>query len=262
VPSIRINYYVLGFTLAWTCCVIASLAWNIHYKRLETIELVRIQAETAFKRDIIYRRWNEQHGGVYGSMTDSTAPNPYLKLPERDITTPSGQKLTKINPAYMSRQVFELAKEEFKIRGHITSLNPIRPENAPDPWERRVLQNFEKGQKEAVSVDQLNQETYLRFMRPLIMEKGCLKCHADQGYQVGDIRGGISVSIPMAPSLAVERLFIFKLSLAHAALWLIGMLGIRWAHNRIKKQVDVIYRTREALRESENKYRSLYASMS
>jgi len=102
--SIRINYYVLGFALAWTCCLIASLAWNIHHKRLETIELVRIQAETAFKRDLIYRRWNEQHGGVYGPMTASTAPNPYLNLPERDITTPSGLKLTKINPAYMLRQ--------------------------------------------------------------------------------------------------------------------------------------------------------------
>jgi len=79
------------------------------------------------------------------------------------------------------------------MRGHITSLNPIRPDNAPDEWERRALRAFEQGQHEAVSLETLDGEPYLRFMRPMIVEKKCLKCHAAQGYQEGDIRGGISV---------------------------------------------------------------------
>jgi diguanylate cyclase (GGDEF)-like protein len=33
-------------------------------------------------------------------------------------------------------------------------------------------------------------------MAPLITRDDCLPCHGDQGYQVGDIRGGISISIP------------------------------------------------------------------
>ena len=34
----------------------------------------------------------------------------------------------------------------------------------------------------------------LRYMAPLKVQESCLGCHAKQGYQVGDIRGGLSVS--------------------------------------------------------------------
>jgi len=55
-------------------------------------------------------------------VTDNTPPNPWLSnLPERDISTPSGKKLTLINPAYMTRQVHELGAKQFGLQGHITS---------------------------------------------------------------------------------------------------------------------------------------------
>jgi len=33
-------------------------------------------------------------------------------------------------------------------------------------------------------------------MAPLKTEKECLPCHAEHGYREGDIRGGISVTLP------------------------------------------------------------------
>jgi hypothetical protein len=90
-------------------------------------------------KDVVYRRWNAGHGGIYVPVTDETPPNPYLEVPERDITTQSGVVLTLMNPAYMTRQVHELGAKAFGIQGHITSLNPIRPANAPDSWEARAL---------------------------------------------------------------------------------------------------------------------------
>jgi hypothetical protein len=42
-------------------------------------------------------------------------------------------------------------------------------------------------------------DTNFRYMAPLITERSCLKCHAKQGYKVGDIRGGISVILPFFP---------------------------------------------------------------
>ncbi len=96
-----------------------------------------------FEKDVIYRRWNADHGGVYVPVTQKTKPNPYLDDLERDIITPLGKKLTKVNPAYMTRQVHELALKSNGVRGHITSLNPIRPANAPDPWETQALKAFE-----------------------------------------------------------------------------------------------------------------------
>jgi hypothetical protein len=132
-------------------------------------------------------------------MSEHTPPNPYLDVPERDLTTPAGRALTLINPAYMTRQVHELEATTHGMCGHITSLNPLRPANAPDDWERQALHAFEQGHIEVVSLEKLDDKPYLRFMRPMIVEQGCLKCHAEQGCREGDIRGGISVSVPWQP---------------------------------------------------------------
>ena len=183
-------------------------------------------------------------------VSEETIPNPYLGTPERDITTPSGSSLTLMNPAYMTRQVHELAEKTYGIHGHITSLNPIRPKNAPDVWETRALEAFERGVEEISSVEDFKGEPHMRLMRPLITEKGCLKCHAAQGYKLGDVRGGISVSIPMAPLWAVERSHMLTLSVAHGLIGLIGLLGISVGTRRLGHQIDQRKRAEEKLNQT------------
>ena len=234
----RFERYARVLTVAWTVIVAASLMWNVHHQRQETLEVARTQAQAAFKKDLIYRRWNAGHGGVYVPVTEETQPNPYLShMPERDITTPSGKSLTLMNPAYMTRKVHELAAKQYNIPSHITSLKPIRPENAADPWETEALLAFERGETEVSSVQEMGDETYMRLMRPLFIEEGCLKCHATQGYKVGDIRGGISASIPMAPLWAIAQKHMLTLSLGHAMLWLLGMGGIGLGTRRLRQRV-------------------------
>ena len=187
---IRLAYYLSGTVALWSILIGLSLAWNLRTVKSGILEAARIEARAVFEKDVIYRRWNAGYGGVYALVTEVTQPNPYLDVPERDITTPLGKKLTKINPAYMTRQVHELALKTYGVRGHITSLNPIRPANTPDPWETRALKAFQTGLKEVSSVEETEGNDYMRLMRPLLTEKGCLKCHAAQGYKLGDIRGG------------------------------------------------------------------------
>jgi signal transduction histidine kinase len=141
-----------------------------------------------------------------------------------------------MNPAYMTRQVHELAEKEQGIRGHITSLNPIRPENSPDPWETKALQAFERGQPEISSVEEMKGKEYMRLMRPLVTERSCLGCHAAQGYKEGDIRGGISISIPMDSLKAIARTPMLTLGLGHTLLWLMGLGGIILATRRLNQR--------------------------
>lgn len=258
---IRIKPYALVIALIWSAIVTASLAWNIHQIKQGGLDLALIQARDSFMKDVIYRRWNAGHRGVYVQITDKTPPNQYLKVPERDITTHSGIKLTLMNPAYMTRQVHEIAAKEYGIIGHITSLNPIRPANTPDAWEAQALEVFKNGAKYVSSVEELQGNDYMRLMQPLITEKGCLQCHAAQGYKVGDIRGGISVSVPMSPFWAVERSHIRTLSLGHGLLWLLGLVGISFGTRRIGKQIAERNQALEALRESEEKFRSMMEAM-
>ena len=222
-------------TGAWTAVVLAALAWGWHQSRETSEQLALSSARLSFDKDMVYRRWAAEHGGVYVPATAATPPNPYLShLPERDLTTPSGRRLTLLNPAYMTRQVHELGRAQYGHRGHITSLKPLRPANAPDPWEREALEAFASGSREVVALTDLDGQPFLRVMRPMVTEPGCLKCHAHQGYEVGDIRGGISVSAPMSPyldQLASQR---SRFALRYGALWFAGLLGIWGLTTRLR----------------------------
>lgn len=221
----------------WTAIVGVILALSLMEHKREILEMARIDARTAFEKDVVYRRWNTRNGGVYVFVTDHTPPNPYLAdLPERDITTTTGRKLTLVNPAYMTRQVHELQEEALGVRSHITSLTPIRTENAADPWETKALRAFQKGQKEFSSVEQIDNRTYMRLMRPLLSKQRCLGCHAKEGYKVGDVHGGISVSVPLAPLMAIGRVETAELCLGFGFLWVIGTGGIIVGSREIRRR--------------------------
>jgi hypothetical protein len=94
----------------WTVLSAASLLWNWHQIRQTALELASTEAILSYNKDLVYRLWAADHGGIYVPVTPQTPPNPYLAhIPERDILTPSGRALTLMNPAYMTRQVHELA---------------------------------------------------------------------------------------------------------------------------------------------------------
>lgn len=255
--NVSIKLYAGTIVVVWTLVVAASLLWNLLQGKREVHSMARLQARVAHERDVLYRRWNTDHGGVYVPVSENAPPNPYLQVPYRDIPGPAGTQLTLVNPAYMTRQVHELAEQAYGIHGHITSLNPFRPENAPDPWEARALEAFEHGAEEFSSVEKIEGEPYMRLMRPLFTEKNCLKCHAEQGYELGDVRGGISVAIPMKPLWAVERARMFPVAAGHTAIWLVGIAVVGLGARRLGYQTAQRRKAQEALKESHRKLMEL-----
>ncbi|MCD6395135.1 MAG: DUF3365 domain-containing protein [Planctomycetes bacterium] len=232
----------------WTILVGGVLAWTLVCHAVGMFESARLEARSAFEKDLVYRRWAAGHGGVYVPATDETPPNEHLShVPERDITTPSGRALTLVNPAYMTRQVHELGLRSYGLKGKITSLNLINPGNAADDWEIEALEVVKEGEPEFSSLEMMDGQEYLRFMGPLVTEESCLNCHAKQGYKVGDIRGGISISVPMAPRRAVAQQHVVSLAVGHGVIWLLGMAGIVVAGRRIATQIRERDRAQDAL---------------
>ncbi len=235
------NRQLIRLILLWTIIVAASLTWNGGQTRRAIVDFARAEARGSYNKDLIYRRWASRHGGVYVPKTELTPPNPYLSyVDERDITTPTGKQLTLVNPAYMTRQVHELGRDQYGHRGHITSLNPLRPENAADPWETEALLAFEHGETEISSIETMDGQPYLRLMHAMITERSCLKCHAHQGYKLGEVRGGISVSVPMAPYNAMASTSMASMILGHGLIWVLGITGIfigcRYAARRLRER--------------------------
>jgi PAS domain S-box-containing protein len=209
--------------IGWTLSLLLLYVWQSDSYEHGMIEQARVQARSLFAKDVIARKWSAMHGGVYVEVSPINPPNPYLDhIPERDIVTPSGRKLTLVNPAYMTRQLHEIQAEDRGVLSHITSLNPLRPANKADAWEERALKQFERGAEEVSSMESIEGTQYLRLMRPLLTEQSCLKCHAEQGYRLGDVRGGISVSVPIAAMITVLNEQHSNLMVSYILIWFAG----------------------------------------
>ncbi len=195
--------YMGVLALLWLIVLGISLYKSLTSIQQNSMALVLEGARALYEKDVLYRRWNASLGGIYAAVSDKVQPNPYLKVPHRDVRTEDGLELTLINPAYMTRQVHEIQKQMTGSQGHITSLIPIRPENAADRWETQALTAFERGDNESTTIETMKGGKYFRMMRPLKVEESCLKCHAEQGYKVGQVRGGISVSVPLTSTEAL-----------------------------------------------------------
>ncbi len=189
--------------IKWSFAVITNLlisivvvggSWLMTQSDLQrsAYEVARIKGDSLFHLIKTTRSWNSSHGGVYVPVTVGTQPNVYLDTVDRDVTDSLGRKLTKVNPAYMLRQISDqLEGGDVEIR--LASLQPIHLLNAADEWEKKMLPLFEDGQRD--SIVSLEGDTF-RFIAPLPLEQSCLSCHQNDKYQLGEVSGGISISFP------------------------------------------------------------------
>ncbi|MBT3198997.1 MAG: DUF3365 domain-containing protein, partial [Phycisphaerales bacterium] len=258
VTSKWLLWFAAVLLLSWAIVIGLSLLFNYRQSNKMAAYIAEEEARAAHDKDLVYRLWSASHGGVYAPVTKDTQPNPHLAhIRERDIKTPSGRQLTLINPAYMTRQVHELGLKKYGYRGHITSLNPIRPENVPDAWEKEALASFEKGNKSAITMAEYDGDEYLRSMKPLVTKQACLKCHGHQGYKVGDIRGGISVTIPMASYRARSSQQFTPILWGHLLFLVTGAIGIALGTRVLLKQDRKHRQTNKDLQESKRRFDQL-----
>ena len=227
---------LITVVVLWIAIISGLTWWNIIQLRQANRAKNLATARVLFDIIVATREWNSRLGGVYVPVSDEIQPNPYLDVPNRDILSTDGIALTKINPAYMTRLIAEIAKKNNNVTYHITSMNPIRPENAPDGWEKLALSSFDGRNTERF--DEQNQT--IRYMAPLYVEESCLACHENQGYRLGDIRGGISISFPDQPTTIMPTILGY---LGVGVVGLAGILvfGIRLIHvfSKLEQQSEI-----------------------
>lgn len=233
----NIRVWFLSLAAIWSCLLGFLLYSNLQSHRESVITFAKSEADVLIQHIKAARSWNARHGGLYVEANEQSPPNPYLKglVNEQNISTPDGRKLTLVNPAYMTRMINESFNESDKRVAHITSLKPIRPENRADAWESAALKSFEQGESEASEITQLNGKAYMRLMRPLVTQKSCLQCHASQGYKVGEIRGGITASIPFEKHARYLEKLNLNDSLTYGVIWILGLIGLSFGYQRLSK---------------------------
>lgn len=246
--------YALFAVVGWTALTALAIGVELGRSDAAVRAAAELQARNSFETLRIVRRWNARFGGVFVPVSDTLRPSPWLThVPDRAARTEGGRELTLMNPAWMTRQILELANQELQITGHITSLKPLRPENAPDPWERSALERLEAGADEYSEVAQGPGGPRLLYMGKLTAEHSCLRCHAEQIDRVGEVRGGIAISVPLAPFSELGTREGRRQLAVHAFIWLLGLLGILLAlrdHRRLVA-AEVASEDRQAKAEAE-----------
>ena len=248
-PQKHLAVQFISLALIWTLLLAIALFYNLNKQEQTVFSFAKSEADVLIQHMKAARHWNAAHGGVYMEITEKEGPNPYLKDPmnERDIQTPSGKKLTLVNPAYMTRLINEHFNASDKRVAHITSLKPVRPGNSPDQWESQALHAFQKGIVEVSEISEINGLPYMRLMRPLMTKQECLQCHESQGYKLGDIRGGITASIPFSKHAAYISDIYLKDSLIYTLIWIFGLSGLFFAHRSFSSSARKLKKTEEHL---------------
>ncbi|CAA6809273.1 MAG: Unknown protein [uncultured Sulfurovum sp.] len=159
-------------------------------------EVLKNKAIAIFDLVVDIRHWNAQFNGVY-AKSETMTPNPYLD--PNYIKSDKNETLIWINPAFMTRQISDIASKRDGFSLKITSNTLINHNNAPDNSEKKLLDYFESNPDVPYLWERNGDE--FKFMGALKVEPECMSCHKKQGYKIGDVRGGISVSFNTANEL-------------------------------------------------------------
>ena len=147
------------------------------------------KAIAIFNLVVDLRHWNSIHDGVY-IKSEELKPNPYLN--PNSIKSENGETLVWVNPAFMTRQISNIASKRDGFELKITSNKLVNEDNAPNKDEKKILDYFDENIE--VPYYWKVENNQFKFMGALKTEQSCLKCHSHQGYKIGDVRGGISVT--------------------------------------------------------------------
>lgn len=220
--------YGLVMLLISFLLVLAVVLLIEYWHRQATVREVIHEARNYYMLNLHYRAWNAELGGVYASV-DRVDPNPYMaRHPRRDVELTDGTRLTLLNPAYMTRMVLQRVKADphSSIRSRLIGFHPINPENEPTDWEADALRQMEKRSVEDfVRLAKVDGREVLQFLGPFYMETSCLDCHEAQGYEVGDLRGAISITLPIDHAHTVIAL---SRQLAFVLLFLWALFALFW----------------------------------
>lgn len=213
----------LLLSLLWCLFMVALYQRGNAEKDAHTNELALTQARTLYTQVLDTRSWNAAHGGVYVPESAYGVPNPWIPEAQRTLQLANGQRLVLMNPAYMSRQIGDLTS----IKGtsfRITSHAPLRPENASDLWETQALTRCMQGAPEVFALFRDEENPRYRYLSALHAKGDCLSCHTTN--VVGEVRGGISVSLDARPFLQASEEQEKNLRWAFGLMGLTGVLGI------------------------------------
>lgn len=216
--------FLIGIAGTLTAALLVSFFVLAQQQERLIMGQIEREARVLFKQVVITRAWIADHGGVFIEKLPGMKRSPYLA--DDEISDRGGKQYLLKTPAMITKELSRYAQEQGLYWFHITSLKLTNPENAPDDFERAAIASFERGDaQELFSVQKVDRKPFLRYIAPLYVEDGCMRCHQHQGYRIGDIRGAISITIPIEKTW--QEIAVSKRNMALAGvLTVLALAGV------------------------------------
>ena len=230
--------------------VVVTIASFLSFRNNELLtRRLRDQANNYSELILQMKAWNASYGGVYVRKRSEADVNPFLKElgKEPEIRDIRGRVFVLRNHAVMVKELSQRFAASKGSRFRPVSLNPIDPDNAPDPFEREALLQINGGAPEVYRLERnAGAPPRFRYIHPLRADASCLDCHPTN---VGGLIGAISVTIPAVTAVREtdkNNTFIMVSAIAIVGL-LIGItylltwrlvVGLDKVQRRLKKQAS------------------------
>ncbi|MYM22663.1 DUF3365 domain-containing protein [Duganella sp. FT135W] len=229
-----------GAVILWSCLISGSYFWSNKEIKQRLMDAAYAEARTNLNKDISFRRWATDHGGIYLEVGPEQAPAQWLDhVPGHVFKSTDGREFTLINPAAVLRQVMDRYAADYGVRGRIVGLQHLNPANAPDSWEIQQLKRFNSEPvRESWQITEDGGKPFLRYLRAMKLESGCMKCHSSSGFAVGEIIGGTGGSFPLSEYFQKISETRNNLALTHFGFWIVGLCGIAWSSRRVTLAVN------------------------
>ena len=198
--------------LLFVMIVLSMVSYTLVLQKVQNEFLLR-QAKSVSRQIILTRQWISGLGGVW-SKDVYTKEHGFLTTYKNASDTEQSSEFYLHNPALATREISSLADIKYGYNFRVVSDQFREPKNKPDAFENEALNRI-RNQKLDYT-DGFDGELY-RYAEPLYVKKACMKCHGDLnkdvkepmksilldkygtrafGYEVGDVRGIISIQIP------------------------------------------------------------------
>ena len=232
--SLRLWRFALAAAAVWTALIAAYIGWGRLDQRRGMLDHARHQAQVSSEKEMLLRFWAHGRGGSAAAANDMPLNSDLARA---------------LVSAPLLREMLERNPEAAGNRNHLASLKPTSPENTADAWETRALQAFAQGETEVASVVTMDGQEFMRVIRPLVNEASCVSCHGAQDFRIGEIRGGISVAVPLVPLRNHGQREFNMLVIINGVIWMLGLgvigLGARrlQAHDRERVKAEAVEQT-------------------
>lgn len=226
-------YSVFICVILWTTLVYISFSHNRAVLKSEKKNAILLSARNYAEFILFTRHWNSINSSIYTPVAEFPTNNPFFEpYIKRDLITTDGQKLTLVNPVYMTGQLSKIANKINGAQFRLISLFPHNVENTPKTFEQNILKSFQQGQKKEFYREEKNSFYYLTALE---QHSSCSACHENSTYDKQHSISAINIQIPYDNAVS-----LLPIARTHLLIYITGLIGLFIAFTQLQKAYNTI----------------------